>query len=309
MKCLVTGGSGFIGSHLIEALLAKNYEVAVVDIRKPHLDVQWINLDIRNDIKGKLKGFDVIFHLAALANARVASEKTSLAYTINVLGTLNVLKEAVYSGIERVILASTAWVAGSQVGSIVDENSPFNLLDVNTVYGSTKISQEMICISNKSEFGGPDFTILRYGIPYGERMWKGLVVRAFMDMAERHGTIHIMGDGKQYREFLYVGDLCEAQVLTLNSSSNNKVYYLTGNQPITVEELAHEVQKHFPSNIEYIPQARIEPKLRRIKNDLAKKELGWQTNTSLSEGIQKCADWWKSLSDKQKSEDYWALLN
>jgi len=306
MKCLVTGGSGFIGSHLIEALLAKNYEVAVVDIRKPHLDVQWINLDIRNDIKGKLKGFDVIFHLAALANARVASEKTSLAYTINVLGTLNVLKEAVYSGIERVILASTAWVAGSQVGSIVDENSPFNLLDVNTVYGSTKISQEMICISNKSEFGGPDFTILRYGIPYGERMWKGLVVRAFMDMAERHGTIHIMGDGKQYREFLYVGDLCEAQVLTLNSSSNNKVYYLTGNQPITVEELAHEVQKHFPSNIEYIPQARIEPKLRRIKNDLAKKELGWQTNTSLSEGIQKCADWWKSLSDKQKSEDYWA---
>ena len=309
MKCLVTGGSGFIGSHLIEALLAKNYEVAVVDIRKPHLDVQWINLDIRNDIKGKLKGFDVIFHLAALANARVASEKTSLAYTINVLGTLNVLKEAVYSGIERVILASTAWVAGSQVGSIVDENSPFNLLDVNTVYGSTKISQEMICISNKSEFGGPDFTILRYGIPYGERMWKGLVVRAFMDMAERHGTIHIMGDGKQYREFLYVGDLCEAQVLTLNSSSNNKVYYLTGNQPITVEELAHEVQKHFHSNIEYIPQARIEPKLRRIKNDLAKKELGWQTNTSLSEGIQKCADWWKSLSDKQKSEDYWALLN
>ncbi|MGB7117577.1 MAG: NAD(P)-dependent oxidoreductase [Anaerolineales bacterium] len=306
MKCLVTGGSGFIGSHLIEALLAKNYEVAVVDIRKPHLDVQWINLDIRNDIKGKLKGFDVIFHLAALANARIASEKTSLAYTINVLGTLNVLKEAVYSGIERVILASTAWVAGSQVGSIVDENSPFNLLDVNTVYGSTKISQEMICISNKSEFGGPDFTILRYGIPYGERMWKGLVVRAFMDMAERHGTIHIMGDGKQYREFLYVGDLCEAQVLTLNSSSNNKVYYLTGNQPITVEELAHEVQKHFPSNIEYIPQARIEPKLRRIKNDLAKKELGWQTNTSLSEGIQKCADWWKSLSDKQKSEDYWA---
>lgn len=306
MKCLVTGGSGFIGSHLIEALLAKNYEVAVVDIRKPHLDVQWINLDIRNDIKGKLKGFDVIFHLAALANACVASEKTSLAYTINVLGTLNVLKEAVYSGIERVILASTAWVAGSQVGSIVDENSPFNLLDVNTVYGSTKISQEMICISNKSEFGGPDFTILRYGIPYGERMWKGLVVRAFMDMAERHGTIHIMGDGKQYREFLYVGDLCEAQVLTLNSSSNNKVYYLTGNQPITVEELAHEVQKHFPSNIEYIPQARIEPKLRRIKNDLAKKELGWQTNTSLSEGIQKCADWWKSLSDKQKSEDYWA---
>jgi len=306
MKCLVVGGSGFIGSHLVQKLLENGHEVAILDIRQPFQDVEWLNFDIRNGSENiKLKGFDVVYHLAAISNARRCSELPEICYATNVLGTLNLVQAVLRDNVERVILASSSWLAGGQIGDVVSEESPFNVTNINTIYGATKLGQELILFSHAGEFKGPDFTILRYGIPYGERMWRGLVIRAFMEMAEKTGTITVMGDGKQYREFLYVGDLCEGQVLALQPVAKNKVYNLTGNEPITVEELGKEVIKHIPAEIEYIPQARVEPKLKRIQNNLAKSELNWQPRTSLSEGILRCVTWWRSLSDVQKKEKYW----
>ena len=305
MRCLVTGGSGFIGSHLVQKLQEAGHDVAVLDVRKPKFDVEWLEHDVRTELNGQLRGVDNVYHLAAVANARKSFENPCLAYAINVQGTLNILHAALRADVQRVFLASTSWVAGAQVDATVEESTPFNLSDTNTIYGATKLSQEMAFYSFRSEFKGPDYTILRYGIPYGERMWKGLVVRAFMDMAEATGTINIMGDGKQYREFLYVKDLCEAHVLALDPIAKNKIYNLTGDRPITVEELAKEVIRFFPAEIEYIPQARVEPKLKRIKNDLAKTELGWNPGTPLEDGVQKCHAWWTTLSGKEKREGYW----
>ncbi len=190
-------------------------------------------------------------------------------------GTLNVLNAALKGNVGRVLVASSSWVSGAQEGEIVNERSPFNLEDINTVYGASKISQELLCFSFQSEYRGPQYTVLRYGIPYGERMWKGLVVRAFMEMAERTGIISIMGDGKQFREFLYVGDLVEGHLHALLPKAENKVYNLTGRRPVTIEEIAKEVIKHFPAKIDYIPQARVEPKIKRVHNWLAENELGW----------------------------------
>lgn len=309
MRCLVTGGSGYIGSHLVQKLLEADHEVAVLDFRKPPMDVDWIEHDVREDLGDALKGFEAVYHLAAVANARRTSEMPEMAYSTNVLGTVNVMQAAKRVEVGRVLLASTEWVAGAQASVEVDETVPFNLPDVNTNYGTTKLAQEMICYAFKGDFGhsdfAPDFTILRYGIPYGERMWKGLVVRAFMDQAERGGQVNIMGDGKQYRGFLYVGDLCEAQVLALDPIAANKVYYLTADRPVTVEELAREVIKHFPAEIQYITQIRVEPKIKRIRNDLVKKELGWEPTTPLVAGIAKCVEWWRGLTDEQKAEGYW----
>jgi UDP-glucose 4-epimerase len=305
VRCLVTGGSGFIGSHLVEKLLGAGHEVAVLDLREPLADVEWIKADVRDDLGEAFKGFDFVYHLAAISNARKSSENPSIAHAVNVLGTLNVLNAARAGDVQRVLLASSSWLAGAQVGEVIDETKPFNLPDINTLYGAMKVSQEALCYAFWGEFGAPGYTVMRYGIPYGERMWKGLVVRAFMDMAERSGVINIMGDGKQYREFLYVGDMVEAQVLALNPVAQNKIYNLTGERPVTVEELAQQVVKHFPAEIDYIPQARVEPKLKRIKNDLAKSELSWQPTTTLEDGIAKCVEWWNVLSTEQKHEDYW----
>jgi UDP-glucose 4-epimerase len=305
MKILVTGGSGFIGSHLVQKLLAEGYDVSVLDLRPPVQDVEWIKRDIREDLGSAFSNFNLVFHLAALANARKSSEDPKLCYEMNIKGTLNVLNAALKNDIERVFLASSSWVCGAQDGDIVNEKSPFRLDDINTIYGASKIGQELLCFSFYSEYKGPKYTVLRYGIPYGERMWKGLVVRAFLEMAERTGIISIMGDGKQFREFLYVGDLGEGHLHAMKPVAENKVYNLTGGRPITIEEIAKEVVKHIPAKIEYIPQARIEPKIKRVHNWLAENELGWLPKTPLEEGVRKCAEWWTSLTDEQKAEDYW----
>lgn len=303
MQCVVTGGSGFIGSHLVQQLLEAGHNVTVIDNRKPIQDVDWIKKDIRNSLN--LRGFDVIFHLAAVANARKCGEDPRLCFSINVGGTQNILHSALNAGVERIIVASSIWVAGAQVGGVINEKSPFNIEDISTIYGAAKISQEMLCYSFLSEQGGPDYTILRYGIPYGERMWKGLVVRAFMDMAESHGIINIMGDGKQSRPFLYVGDLCRAHLSALKPIAKNKVYNLGGARMVSVEKLGREVINHFPAKIEFIPQARIEPKIKTISSWLAETELGWLPTVSLKEGIEHCVEWWKSIGRAQKDEEYW----
>ncbi|MCJ7564056.1 MAG: NAD-dependent epimerase/dehydratase family protein [Candidatus Aminicenantes bacterium] len=305
MKICVTGGSGFIGSHLVQKLLDKGYEVSVLDLRKPVQDVEWLRKDIRDDLGNIFSNFNLVFHLAALANARKSSEDPKLCHDINIKGTLNVLNAALKGDVERVLLASSSWVCGAQEGDVVNERSPFHLDNINTIYGASKIGQELLCFSFYSEYKGPKYTVFRYGIPYGERMWRGLVVRAFMEMAERTGVLSIMGDGKQFREFMYVGDLAEGHLHALKPVAENKIYNLTGGRPITIEEIAKEVVKHFPAKIDYIPQARVEPKIKRVHNWLAENELGWVPRTTLEDGIRLCAEWWKTLTDEQKLEEYW----
>ena len=305
MKICVTGGSGFIGSHLVQKLLDKGYDVSVLDLRKPVQDVEWHRKDIRDDLGNIFSNFNLVFHLAALANARKSSEDPKLCHDINIKGTLNVLNAALKGDVERVLLASSSWVCGAQEGDVVNERSPFHLDNINTIYGASKIGQELLCFSFYSEYKGPKYTVFRYGIPYGERMWRGLVVRAFMEMAERTGVLSIMGDGKQFREFMYVGDLAEGHLHALKPVAENKIYNLTGGRPITIEEIAKEVVKHFPAKIDYIPQARVEPKIKRVHNWLAENELGWVPRTTLEEGIRLCAEWWKTLTEEQKLEEYW----
>jgi len=305
MKICVTGGSGFIGSHLVQKLLDKGYDVSVLDLRKPVQDVEWIKKDIRDDLGNVFSDFNFVFHLAALANARKSSEDPKLCHELNIRGTLNVLNAALTGDVERVLLASSSWVCGAQEGDVVNEMSPFRLDHINTIYGASKIGQELLCFSFYSEYKGPKYTVFRYGIPYGERMWRGLVVRAFMEMAEKMRVVSIMGDGKQFREFMYVGDLAEGQLHALKPVAENKIYNLTGGRPITIEEIAKEVVKHFPAKIDYIPQARVEPKIKRVHNWLAENELGWIPKTTLEDGIAKCAEWWRTLSDEQKLEEYW----
>jgi len=305
MKICVTGGSGFIGSHLVQKLLDKGYDVSVLDLRKPVQDVEWLRKDIRDDLGNIFSNFNLVFHLAALANARKSSEDPKLCHDMNIKGTLNVLNAALKGDVERVLLASSSWVCGAQEGDVVNERSPFHLDNINTIYGASKIGQELLCFSFYSEYKGPKYTVFRYGIPYGERMWRGLVVRAFMEMAERTGVLSIMGDGKQFREFMYVGDLVEGHLHALKPVAENKIYNLTGGRPITIEEIAKEVVKHFPAKIDYIPQARVEPKIKRVHNWLAENELGWVPRTTLEDGIRLCAEWWKTLTEEQKLEEYW----
>jgi len=304
-KCLVTGGSGFIGSHLVEVLIDYGWDVTILDIRKPQTKTNWLQLDIRSDLSNTLMDYDIVFHLAAIANARKCSENPVECHSVNINGTLNLLNAAKRAQVKRFVLASSAWLAGIQKGKLVHENSPIDMTKLNTLYGYSKLAQENLCIAYKAEYGAPDYTILRYGSPFGERMWKGLVVRAFLEMASTKNTIKIMGDGKQQRDFLYVKDLCRAHTKILKKITANKIYYLTGDKSIDITTIAKEIIKYYPAIIEYVPSTRNEPVLPKINNSLSKKELRWKINTTFKTGIKRCYEWWDRLSLKDREDDYW----
>lgn len=302
MKVLVTGGSGFIGSHLVEELLEMGHEVNILDLRKPPIDVEWINKDIRDNLYDVIKGYDAVYHLAAIANARVCSQKPKKAYEINVLGTFNVVDACRKNDISRILYASSTWMAGLQIGEHIIESTPFEIDKMNTIYGATKLAGEMICYSMFAECGAPTYTIIRYGIPYGERMWEGLVVRAFMLQAEKYGRITIFGDGLQGRNFLYVKDMCKGQVLLLDNKAKNTVYHVGSEKFITVGQIAEEVIKFIPADISYITQARIEPKLKSVSSEKIYTAFGWKPETNFTDGIEKCVEWWKTLDPDLKED-------
>src|SRR5205814_7750419 len=101
---------------------------------------------------------------------RECAVNPQLCYETSVMGTLNLVQAALRDGVQRLLLASSGWVATAQQGDVVDEHTAFDLPTVNTIYAASKLSQEMICYSHLAERDGPEFTILRFGTPYGERM-------------------------------------------------------------------------------------------------------------------------------------------
>ena len=298
MKCVVTGGAGFIGSHVVSALRGAGHAATVVDIAGGEgiIEVDICDVDPLADLF-ETHGGDAVFHIAAIADARKALADPVKAVQINIGGTASVLEAARRAGVGRVILASTCWVCNAMEPGLLTEESPFVHAGGQHVYTTTKIASEMLAHDFHHLYGLP-FTILRYGIPYGPRMWRGLVLRNFIERATSGQPLQIYGDGSATRNFVYVGDLAEAHVLALQEIAENQVYNLEGMRSVQIRELANLVVKLLPeSTIQYIE----EPKRigefkhfrRVISNAKAHVELGWEPKTDLEEGVRRTIDWYK----------------
>nr|MDO8135699.1 NAD-dependent epimerase/dehydratase family protein [Candidatus Njordarchaeum guaymaensis] len=194
MTSLVTGGSGFIGSHLVDKLLERGDAVRVFDLAKPQRnDVEWFEGDLLNEVDVAKAATDIetVYHLAGVADVNRALVDPSACLRINEEGTLNLLKECTIKEVDRVLLASTTWVYGKTTG-IVTEESPIPLAD--NMYTKTKIGQEHLIVSWHKHFG-LDFTILRYDIPYGPRMRSNMAIAIFVRRAMKREPITVFGDG------------------------------------------------------------------------------------------------------------------
>lgn len=296
MRVLITGGAGFIGSHLIERLLARGVETYIYDLpairhRMTNNDAVFIPgsiLDLES-LRVAMTGMDAVYHLAAIADVRVVYEDPCYAEMVNARGTINVLEAARRCKISRVIYGSTTWVYGETDAEVVDEDTP--LSPPNHLYTATKLASEYYCISYDKLYGVPT-TILRYGIPYGPRARDGTVIANFVERALKGEPLTIAGDGLQFRQFIYVEDLAEGNVLALKRVAAHKVYNLDGAEKITVRQIAETVQKAVGNvEIEYTEARPGDFAGKVASSKRAKDELGWEPRVSFEEGVSRYIQW------------------
>lgn len=296
MRVAVTGGCGFIGSHVVDRLVKAGHDVLVIDKHE-----RWVNpragyviADLFDTaaLDAALDGREVVFHLAGAADVNEVAADPVLALRLNVEGVGRVLDAARERGCTRVVLASTVWVYGATLGDGErTEDAAVDLRRVGHLYVSTKLAAEMVMHSYRQMYG-QEFTILRYGIPYGPRMRDALVVARFVSAAKEGQPITIAGTGNQQRNFVYVEDLAEAHVLALSPAAANQTLALEGGTPVTVSEIAETVQhlvRQVP--IVHVPGRPADYDGVSISNRLAKELLNWSPSTPLAEGVRKYLEW------------------
>jgi UDP-glucose 4-epimerase len=294
----VIGGSGFIGSHIVDKLVANGHDITIFDMMKPHRsDVSHIYIDITdlsNTAVALTGDYDAVYMLAAMANVNDVYKNPIEAGKINILGLANVLEAARRNDIGRVIFSSTVWVYGLSTEKNVAEDTPLSIDRTDNVYTSSKIAAELYCKSYQRLYDLKS-VILRYGIPYGPRARGGTVIAAFVKKALNGEPLTIQGDGSQYRNFIYVEDLADGNVAAMKDVALNKTYNLEGLRPITVKEVADTVRKLISNDvkIEYVDKRPGDYEGKVVSGDKAKMELGWAPRVDFEEGVRRYIEWYK----------------
>lgn len=295
MKALVTGGSGFIGSHVVDKLKNEGVDVRVYDMVMPTFrsDIEYYHgslLDFTS-LGMAMSEIDVVYHLGAIADVKDVYEDPHYSESINTRGTINALEAARRAGIIKLVYGSTTWVYSEADGDNVDEGTPLHA--PSHLYTATKIASEYYCQSY-SKLYDLKTTILRYGIPYGPRARGGAVIPIFVRKALNGEPLTIAGDGLQFRKFVYVEDLAEGNVLGARKIADNKIYNLEGDVKISIKDIAETIKKILGNvKIEYIEGRPGDFSGKEISNKKAKEELGWKPKTSFEDGVKKYIDWYK----------------
>lgn len=238
---LITGGAGFIGSHVGDLLFEKGYKVIVVDNLSSGFDynlnknAKFYNLDINSpDLEKVFKEnkIDYVFHFAAQANVSFSTKFPTVDATENILGSINILQLAKKYGVKKFIPASTAAVYGVPKNLPVDEVHDTTCL---SFYGVSKLTMEKY-----TELFGIDYIIFRFANVYGPRQsahGEAGVVAIFADKMKKNEDITIHGDGEQTRDFVYVSDISEACLSAIETDIKNEIINVSTNTAISVNKL------------------------------------------------------------------------
>jgi UDP-glucose 4-epimerase len=296
MRIAVTGGCGFIGSHVVDHLIRDGHDVAVLDVGRrwlnPGAEYRHADLFDATALDAIMAGAEAVYHLAGAADVNDVAADPVRAVRLNVEGTTRVLDAARSAGVGRLVLASTVWVYGAAVGrGELTEDAPIDLRNPGHVYVATKLAAELLVHSYR-EMYGQHFTILRYGIPYGPRMREALVVARFVQAALAGRPITIAGTGEQQRNYVYVEDLADAHVRALAPAAADQTLALEGGTPVSVREIADTVCSLVrPVPVRHEPARPADYEGVSISGRLAKELLDWSAVTSFPAGVQLYLDW------------------
>jgi UDP-glucose 4-epimerase len=293
-RILVTGGSGFIGSHVVDKLADAGFEPRIYDLQEsPHHEPGSVDTVVGNlfdceTLRAAMEDCDAVVHLAAYADVGIVAEEPTDAEECNARGTLAVLEAARATG-TRVVYGSTIWVYGASGDGLIDEDASLGLPD--HLYTASKLAGEMYC-SSYSELYDVPTTILRFGIPYGPRARPAAVIPIFVSKALKGDPLTIAGDGQQTRRFVYVEDLAEGVVAGVRHDGENRVFNLAGDESVTIRELADIVSDLIEdTEIVHTPGRNGDFGGAVISNERAAEELGWRASTPLREGVRRYLVW------------------
>ncbi|EKD26539.1 MAG: hypothetical protein ACD_79C01131G0005 [uncultured bacterium] len=314
MKILVTGGAGFIGSHLVDRYLSLGHEVCIIDNLvtgdKSNINpkAKFINADITDkaivDIICAEK-FDIVSHHAAQIDVRIAVEDPIYDARVNILGSLNILNACVQSKVKRIIFASSG---GAVYGEIPEKKlPPGEKFQINPIspYGVTKHAIEHY-LYQYNKIYNIDYVVLRYGNVYGERQSKkgeAGVVTIFLKELLAGKSVTIYGSGEQLRDYIYVGDIVDANMkasfagkkFTEVSDFNDNCFNIGTGKGYSVNLLYKHISEFLgvgkPAN--YAPERKGEILKTYLKCSKAKKELGWTPKTTFKNGVIKTSEWFK----------------
>src|ERR1700754_1566174 len=297
MRVLVTGGSGFIGSHVVDKIRARGHTPVIYDLRPSpwHLDpdepVETVlgSITDREALERALHSCDTVAHLAAVADVNDVHASPEDAERVNARGTVTVLEAARRAGVKRIVYASTIWVYSDCEPEEVDEDTL--LPPPSHLYTSTKLAGELYCKAYQ-ELYGIDYTILRFGIPYGPRAREAAVIPAFVNKAFRGEPLTLAGDGSQSRRFVYVEDLADGVARGIDDVACNRVYNLASDENVTIRQIAETVQELIGDvEIVYTPARPGDFNGKVVLSSRAERELGWTARPPFSEGVRRYVEW------------------
>lgn len=297
MKILITGGAGFIGSHVIEKLFKENCQVVVVDNLSTGLrenvptNVKFIEMDICSaDLRAifEEEQFDAVILLAAQTMVPVSLDKPDYDCQINIMGTVNLLEACRKTGVKRVVFASTAATYGNVNCLPVVESMDTR---PTSFYGLSKLTVEKY-LALYHQVYGLEYVILRYANVYGERQGdggEGGVVSIFTRLISQGKSLTIFGDGGQTRDFIYAGDVANANYQALVTPHVNEVYNISTQTETSVNQLVDILEKVSGKSVEKVCLPVREGDIYRsmLSNDKAVEKLGWKPIMSLAEGLAK----------------------
>lgn len=294
-KVIVTGGAGFIGSHIVDALIEAGADVHIVDNlsygNKANCNTRATlhEIDVRDfpHLQEVVRGAAVVFHLAAVASVPYSIEFPSETQDIHVTGTLNILRCAKEFGVTRVVFSSSSAVYGDQDNEAISEDTP---VAPKSPYGLQKYFGERLC-TLWSDIYGLSTVSLRYFNVYGVRQnpdgpYAG-VIGKFMKSKKEKTPLTITGDGKQTRDFVAVEDVVRANLLAATSSQVGKgeVVNIGTGEDVSINAIANSIG----GEIKYVT-SRLESKHSRAIVTKAQSLLGWSSEISLSEGLTKLSN-------------------
>lgn len=313
-RLLITGGAGFIGANLVRLLLERNYQITILDNliagRREYLaglPIEFVQGDIldQTTVERAIAGQNGVVHLAAQTGVPGSLSDPRKDCDINVLGTLNILeacrRQKTTNGKQvvdtRVIFASSNAPLGRQAPPATEDKAPLPI----SPYGASKLAGEAYCLAYHGSWG-LGTVVLRFGNVYGPfSAHKGSVVAKFLKDLSDGKNLVVDGDGLQTRDFIYVGDLCRAICLALESDVCGEVFQVATGTETAISDVAEMTKSVSGSNAAVTHGPTRQADIRRNYSTIKKirRLLGWKPEVGLKEGLQMTKSWFEEWSDSR----------